>query len=433
MTATPTARLSDERATQTMCARRGSLWLCEAELDAHLAAIIRLENVGVLVGAGASKALGGMTMAELWENFENKYSEDREWLETERFISADDDINVEELIDTLEIAWREWKRFGRKRMDPLKELTTVRANVMRSIIRAALLQQAWWERPSTVETDGSKLVSHRRLLQKLTAARQPGQPNPWVFTTNYDLAIEWAAETAELKVTNGFDGLHHRVFAPHNFDLSYRNMLARGEARFGAYGIHLAKLHGSLNWEKSSNGTAIERSSAYIWPRIREFVEGKDHNIPECIVYPSASKYLHTVGFIFGELFRRFTEFLARPQSALIISGYSFSDDHLNRIIASALLNPTLQLVLCVPEAQRNGDDLELTVCNNWIQHLAEIESPQVTIIGGGSGAHFDALVSHLPDPAIYDEQAERIREALRKHRDWKKETKTTSETGGVS
>lgn len=46
-----------------------------------------------------------------------------------------------------------------------------------------------------VDLSCPELATHRRLLQKLTAARQPGQPSPWIFTTNYDLAIEWAAET----------------------------------------------------------------------------------------------------------------------------------------------------------------------------------------------------------------------------------------------
>ncbi len=35
------------------------------------------------------------------------------------------------------------------------------------------------------------------------------------------------------------------------------------------------------------------------------------------------------MGFALGELVRRFTEFLSRPQTCLITCGFSFSDEHL--------------------------------------------------------------------------------------------------------
>ena len=413
------------------CARRGNQWLTKQDLEAHLAAVVRLENVGVLLGAGASVGdnLGGKTMASLWGHFTSKFPASATWLQSENFVSGGAIVNVENLTDTLEIARLEWERVNRSQ--DLSNLRSARADVLRSVVRAAVLQPLWWKSPSAVDLNCVELTSQRRLLQKLTAARQPGQPSPWVFTTNYDLAVEWAAETIGLKVTNGFDGLHRRVFLPHNFDLGYRNMLARGEARFGTYGIYLAKLHGSLAWQTAEDGTVEERSTGYLWPGIRGFLTGKVDEIPGYIVYPSAAKYLQTVGFVLGELFRRFTEFLARPQSCLITSGYSFSDDHLNRILASALQNPTLQLIVYAPEATRDGSDLRLEKTSEWVQRIAAIESPQVTIVGGGSDAHLSSLVDHLPDPTIYDEQAARIREMIRQYRDWR--NPSTPEAGSAS
>lgn len=416
---------------ESFCARRGNQWLTKQDLEAHLAAVVRLEHVGVLLGAGASVGgdLGGKTMASLWDDFTSKFPTSATWLQSENFVSGGASVNVEALTDALEIARLEWKRLNRSQ--DLLELNSARADVLRSVVRAAVLQPRWWKSPSAVGLDCVELTSHRRLLQKLTSARQPGQPSPWVFTTNYDLAVEWAAEAIGLKVTNGFDGLHRRVFSPHNFDLGYRNMLARGEARFGTYGIHLAKLHGSLAWQTAEDGTVEERSSGYLWPMFRKFLTGKVDEIPGCIVYPSAAKYLQTVGFVLGELFRRFTEFLATPQSCLITSGYSFSDEHLNRVLASALQNPTLQLVVYVPEATRIGSDLKLKNTSEWVQRIAAIESPQVTIVGGGSEAHLSALVDQLPDSTIFDEQAARIREMIRQYRDWR--NTSAPETGSAS
>lgn len=415
--------------SESICARRGASWLEQHDLEAHLAAIVRLENVGVLLGAGASAgSLGGMTMTSLWDDFTSNFPESAEWLCDEFFVSKGTDVNVEELTDTLETARREWKR--QNLTQELLDLKSVQADVLRSVVRAAVLQEQWWRSPSKVDLSTVELVNHRRLLQKLTSARQPGQPSPWVFTTNYDLAVEWAAETIGLKVTNGFDGLHRRVFSPHNFDLDYRNTRARGEARFGTYGIYLAKLHGSLAWRMAKDGTVEEHATRYLWPRIRNFLEGALDEISGYIVYPSAAKYLQTAGFVMGELFRRFSEFLARPQSCLITNGYSFSDEHLNRILLSALQNPTLQLVVYAPRAKRLGNELDLKNTSKWVQRIVGLESPQVTIVGGDSEAYLSALVDHLPDPAIYDEQAARIREMINQYRYWLKPN--TNEGGGA-
>ena len=415
--------------TASTCVRRGNQWLKQDDLEAHLAAVVRLENVGVLLGAGASMGvLGGKTIVDLWKDFTSSCHRSSDWLHNEGFVSAGANVNVEKLVDTLEITRLEWERVKRPRK--LRELRRARADVRRSVVRGALLQPPWWESPSKVDISSNELASHRRLLHKLTAARQPGQPSPWVFTTNYDLAVEWAAETIGIKVTNGFDGLHRRVFSTHNFDLGYRNMLARGEARFGTYNIYLAKLHGSLTWQTATDETAEECSTAYLWPNIQRFLCEDTDDAPGYLVYPSATKYLQTVGFVFGELFRRFTEFLARPQSCLITSGYSFSDEHLNRILVSALQNPTLQLVVYVPEACCDGQDIDLRNCSDWVRRVVGLESPQVTIVGGGPNAYFSALVDHLPDPAIYDEQAARIREMIKQYREWS--TPSTPNTGVV-
>lgn len=57
----------------TFFAIRGSRQLTSEEFLAHLALAIRLENVGVLLGAGASKGVGGMVMTDVWALLENEY------------------------------------------------------------------------------------------------------------------------------------------------------------------------------------------------------------------------------------------------------------------------------------------------------------------------------------------------------------------------
>ena len=399
-----------------LCAKRGGQWLDGNDLHAHLAGLLRLENVGLLLGSGASAGpLGGKTMKQLWNHFSKTYSSSLDWLESKGFVTKGSEPNVETLCDSLGIAALEWKRVENSE---LSALLSAKADLTRSIILASMLQKAWWEDAERVSLDVSELNNHRSVLQKLISARQPGQPAPWIFSTNYDLAVEWAAESINLKLINGFDGLHRRVFSPHNFDLGWRNVLARGEARFGTYHVYLAKIHGSLSWQSLEDGSVIELPTVARWPEFKKFLEGGEgaaKSAPEgLLVLPSATKYSQTVGFVLGELFRRLAEFLARPQTAIITSGYSFSDEHLNRVLLSALQNPTLQLVIYLPEAVRKGDQLDLENCSAWVRRVIALESPQVTIVGGGDRAYFSALAHDLPDPAVYDERAAQIRNLIK-------------------
>lgn len=392
---------------------RGTQWLTKNELRAHLAALVRLENVSVLLGAGASSGpLGGLTMSELWERFCAVSKKSFDWLGENGFFScaATGVPNVEELADTLEIARLEWTRTKSK---DLPALQSALDDLKRAVMRASILSEAWWSRPD-LAARAPELGPHRNIIQKLCGARQPGQPSPWFFTTNYDLAVEWSAESVGLRVANGFGGVHNRSFAPHDFDLAFRNTLARGEARFGTYNIYLAKLHGSLSWRLLDDTNVIEEAAHHVWPTLDDFLRGGSHADGRFLVLPSATKYTQTVGFVLGELFRRFSEFLARPHSVLVTSGYSFADEHINRVILAALQNPTLQLVIYLPEATRTGDDIQVPKEKTWLLKLIALRSPQVTLVGGGANAYLSGLAEHLPEPALYDEPAAAIRERLR-------------------
>lgn len=385
----------------------------EVALRAHLAMLLRLENIGVLLGAGASVGAGGKTVKQLWSNFVDDFDESASWLLQEGFVSEQDvDLNqsnipnVELLADKLAIASAEWLRVDD---DKLPNGRFARENLNRAVVKAALLQESWWTGPSGVSFDEELLKSHRTLLQKLTASRQPAQAAPWIFTTNYDLAIEWAAESIDMSVINGFIGVHSRHFSPQSFDLGYRNIQARGEARFGAYNVYLAKLHGSLTWEEH-RGQYYEVQAAGIWPTLKRFAHSETASFGS-LVLPSAAKYVQTVGFVLGELLRRFAEFLARPQTSLFICGYGFGDEHINRLLTSALLNPTLQLVVYLPEFVSLDDVSGLAPA---VRKLLALQNPRVTVVGGGARAFFDRLVEDLPDPAIYDEDLKELENRLR-------------------
>lgn len=406
----------------------------ELELQAYLASLLRLENVGLLLGAGASCSAGGQTMRMLWSRFLVGSSVEADWLLSQGFITDDEKRlplpplpppapgvpvvptnpfiqtpvaslpNFEVLLDRLEIAILEWERQG---SSELVQAHKVRSALFRAVVNAATLKDDWWKSPLGADL-ADELSAHRSILQKLTAARQPGQPAPWVFTTNYDLAIEWAAESVDLQVINGFLGVHSRRFSPQSFDLGFRNAHAKGEARFGVYNIYLAKLHGSLTWKEVDHGL-YEVPASEAWRDIDEFLTGFADKL-SYLVLPRAAKYLQTVGYVMGELLRRFAEFMSRPQTALIISGYGFGDEHINRLIRSALLNPTLQVVVYLPEFK---GDPAATDLPKTVRRLLALQTPRLTIVGGGSRAFTSALANDLPDPGVYDQELADLRRRL--------------------
>lgn len=418
--------------------RGGTPLADEIELKAHLASLLRLENIGALLGAGASASAGGSTMKAMWSDFLWMSPAEAAWLGANSLISAAERVpalprpanapivvpppplppgvappppllpatpNIEVLADKLEIAIIEWERQDNALATPAK---SARAALLKAVLRAAKLKDELWSSPAA-DIAGDGLDAHRSLLQKLTSARQPGQAPPWIFTTNYDLAIEWAAESVDIQVINGFLGVHNRRFSPQSFDLGLRNIQARGEARFGAYNIYLAKLHGSLTWKEFEHDL-FEVPASQAWPELKGFLDGVKPDLGYRVL-PRAAKYLQTIGYVLGELFRRFAEFLARPQAALIIAGYGFGDEHINRLIRSALLNPTLQVVIYLPEFM--GDPTSVALPPT-VRRLLALQNPRLTIVGGGPDAYFSKLVEHLPNPVIFDENLSDLERRLR-------------------
>ena len=64
------------------------------------------------------------------------------------------------------------------------------------------------------------------------------------------------------------------------------------------------------------------------------------------MIYPTPLKDRSTLMTPYSDLFRAFETELLKTNSILITLGYSFSDDHINRLILNALAIPTFRLVV---------------------------------------------------------------------------------------
>ena len=136
-----------------------------------------------------------------------------------------------------------------------------------------------------------------------------------IFTPNYDLLIEQALEDFKVPFFDGFVGSKNPFFDLMAMDFENENF----PARWG----RLWKIHGSINWWKTSEGDIVRRT---------ERSEGDRQ-----MIHPSHLKYDQSRRMPYLAMLDRLRSFLARGQGVLITCGYSFSDQHLNEVILDGL------------------------------------------------------------------------------------------------
>ena len=143
-------------------------------------------------------------------------------------------------------------------------------------------------------------------------------PAGQIFTTNYDLLVEQGLEAQSVAYFDGFMG-SARPFFDHR---------AIEEDLLPARWARLWKLHGSVNWR-------IDRGTKVIFHTLEK--EATEHE--ELLIHPSHRKYDESRRmpyYVMMDQLRRFLRNDAEPV-ALFLLGYSFSDDHINEIIAESL------------------------------------------------------------------------------------------------
>lgn len=156
-----------------------------------------------------------------------------------------------------------------------------------------------------------------------------------VFTTNYDLYNEMALDELGFSYNNGFSGAYRRKFNPISYNYMYvENMnLNRDVWESVASFFNLVKLHGSVSWVKRNDE---------IWEQ-----DYKDIKSDETVmIYPTPLKDRSTLMTPYSDLFRIMENRIVQKNSVLIVLGYSFSDEHINRVILNGLSVPSFRLVV---------------------------------------------------------------------------------------
>jgi len=215
-----------------------------------------------------------------------------------------------------------------------------------------------------------------------------------IFTTNYDRLIEAGAELAGLHLLDRFLGNLMPIFRSSRLDLDmhYNPPGIRGEPRYLEGVARFTKLHGSVDWVQT--GKDIRRiglpfGAAAVEPYLQApgLCGASAHKL---MIYPNAAKDRETV---------------CRPNSTLVTYGYSFGDEHINRVIRDMLTIPSTHLVVISYDDQ----------LGRIMKTYEEMGRPsQISLLIGPALADLATLTeSYLPKAAI-DKTTFRMSELLK-------------------
>lgn len=216
-----------------------------------------------------------------------------------------------------------------------------------------------------------------------------------LFTTNYDRLLEAGADLAGLRLIDRFAGNLSPLFRSSRLDIDmhYSPPGIRGEPRHLEGVAKFTKLHGSIDWfEENGEITrlGIPFGDAPFW----EFYSDKRKGAAlKMMIYPNTAKDIETAAYPYVELFRDLAAAVCRPNSTAVTYGYSFGDDHINRVLRDMLTIPSTHLVIIA------RDDTLGRIMNFYEKSG---RGAQISLLIGHHLGDLNALVNHyLPKPAI--------------------------------
>ena len=227
-----------------------------------------------------------------------------------------------------------------------------------------------------------------------------------IFTTNYDRVIEFGAELAGIHLIDRFEGTISPIFRSSRLklDIHYNPPGIRGEPRYLEGVSYITKLHGSVDW-MYKDGYVRRIALPYGATDVSKYSDEGG----VLMIYPNSSKDRETSEYPYVELFRDFAASVCRPNSTLVVYGYSFGDEHINRVVSDMLSIPSTHLVII------SYDD------NSGRVHrfYEKVKRPaQITLLIGEKFGDLETLVkNYLPKSAI-DRTSIRMAELL-KARGW--------------
>jgi hypothetical protein len=357
-------------------------------IDSAFLNALNATNLIVLTGAGSSFSAKNVApkksapgMADLWTGVRDHVTQDRFDAACDKFPDASIDANIEKLLTLCKIYL---ELHANAVDDDTKAMIQFIADAETAILKSVNF------------VDGkTELKAHSTLVQKI-GRRGIRKSRTKVFTTNYDLCFEEAARRQKFVTIDGFSHSLDQTYDRSHFDYDVvRRRVGDDTTDYIENVFHLYKLHGSVDWRRVD--AEIRRSS--------DQALGKP-----VLIYPRSSKYQEAFEAPYLDMMGALQAALREPDTALIVSGFGFNDDHISRPILSAVeANMSLRLVICDPcfltDAELGEDPLVggphliegVPPTNKFLGsflRLAEAGDPRLHLMNG----RFDDMAVALPD-----------------------------------
>lgn len=278
------------------------------------------KNVGFFFGAGTSTALGIPNIAQLTTGVEEllkdnhlsnflSITKDLETSITERAVNIEDILNQIRRIRDI-TSEKSDKKYLEIDGESAKNLDIEICNKIHQIL--------------SEKEKGANIQNTKKLMAWLNMQNRDFSKE--IFTSNYDLIFEKSLEETQIPYFDGFVGSYEPFFLPENVERFVdTNDITKSW-------IRLWKIHGSLSWfwkkDKVKDSYKIVRLGK---------IDNVEKEGNEVVIYPSKEKYDSSRKQPFISYFDRLKTFLTNGELLFIISGYSFSDQHINEVIFNSL------------------------------------------------------------------------------------------------
>ena len=340
-------------------------------------------NLLLLTGAGASFAAKNKPtkpqpagMAALWTAVQAKVGDNEFKAICDQFPSAPIDSNIERLLTLCKL----YLELNEKADDKVtKKIAQFVVDAEQTILATV----------DFIDPD-TGLDAHASIIQKV-GRRGIRKPRTRFFTTNYDLCFEETARRHRFTIIDGFSHALDQVYDRAHFDHDIvRREQGKDNPDYVENVFHLYKLHGSIDWRRI-NG---------------EIVRSRDTKGEPVLIYPRSSKYQESFEAPYLDMIGALQAALREPDTAVMISGFGFNDDHLSKPILSAVeANMSLRLIVCDPvfvdDSVLNNDEHTApdgeAPNNKFLKaflRLARGGDPRVHLMNG----RFEDMALALPD-----------------------------------
>ncbi|MCC6462419.1 MAG: SIR2 family protein [Saprospiraceae bacterium] len=337
---------------------------------------LQREDILILLGAGASQEAGIPITIEMIEKIESKLEYDWKkfkglynFIKAQVFKVSSESLNVEDLVNILDelllllnkqhplspfqLSWIEFiENVG---------YTVYAITEFRDLIIDSL--RGWIALDNQVQ---AKYYQEIALFQKELN-------NPLrIFTLNYDLCIESVCDRFKhdgkevmCEIERGFGNEREVDEAWHWSKFKIGDEEADPD-------IYLYKIHGSIDWERDHLDKIFRKSPVKI----------KRHEI----IFGTRQKIRAYDPFLF--FIYEFREYCIKAK-VIIVSGYGFWDDHINKILKQAL-NEDSNRILLVNAYKGTPDDHAIDLANR----LSLANTNQIRVIIGNASTFFKESIN---------------------------------------